>query len=170
MLTFKPLPWTEEETRRVVGFFSILMEIDQRVKHQKAHPELYPDPIKIKEKKEHDERLGETHGIWLSIKARCLKPRDSNYVNYGGRGIKICDRWLVFENFLADMGVRPKNLQIDRINNDGNYEPGNCRWTTRKENVNNRRCSKRRIKRQTLVNTLSQILQERKPKTNAESI
>jgi hypothetical protein len=74
---------------------------------------------------------------------RCEKTYHKSYADYGGRGIKVCDRWHTYENFRSDMGERPLGLQLDRINNDGNYEPGNCRWVTPKENSNNRRNSRR---------------------------
>lgn len=74
---------------------------------------------------------------------RCTNPRVTGYANYGGRGIRVNPRWETFENFLADMGERPNGLTLDRINNDGNYEPGNCRWATRLQQVHNRRTPKR---------------------------
>lgn len=83
-----------------------------------------------------------THNSWVAMKARCGDAKNKQYRFYGGRGIVVCDRWRdSFENFLADMGERPAGTTLDRINSDGNYEPGNCRWATIEEQQNNRRGS-----------------------------
>lgn len=72
---------------------------------------------------------------------RCINANSPSFRNYGGRGIRVCDRWRVFENFLADMGIAPVGMSLDRINNDGHYEPDNCRWADVKTQAWNRRTS-----------------------------
>ena len=81
---------------------------------------------------------------WRQMRSRCYNPRMNGYENYGGRGIKVCDAWVdSFENFLADMGTKPTSRHsLDRINNDGNYEPANCKWATKLEQDNNRRTNR----------------------------
>jgi hypothetical protein len=80
--------------------------------------------------------------VWQMMRDRCENPESSNYENYGGRGIKVCERWQSFLTFLADMGERPSDAHsIEREDNDGNYEPGNCVWATRdQQNNNSRNC------------------------------
>jgi hypothetical protein len=94
------------------------------------------------------------HGMWKSrvwnswdhMKRRCNNPKDPKFPDYGARGINVCDRWLGengFANFFSDMGDRPEGYSLDRINNEGNYTPENCKWSSPKEQANNRR--KRRL-------------------------
>ena len=90
-----------------------------------------------------NKRPSRTHKSWSSMKWRCLNPNATRYDNWGGRGITICDRWLQpkgqgFINFLEDMGERPEGMTLDRIDNDGNYEPDNCRWATASEQNSNK--------------------------------
>ena len=76
-----------------------------------------------------------TYKTWSSMHGRCKDPRNASYKYYGARGIRVCERWADFENFLEDMGRRPGlDYQLDRRDSDGNYEPENCRWLTRAEN------------------------------------
>lgn len=80
-----------------------------------------------------------TYYSWKGMRQRCENPKDPSYGRYGALGIRVCERWSRFENFLADMGIRPEGTTLDRKDVHGNYEPDNCRWATKEQQQNNRR-------------------------------
>lgn len=99
---------------------------------------------KVKPRKKTDRALfisshKNTYNSWKSMVSRCSNPKDGAWGTHGGRGIKVCERWKTFENFLSDMGDRPPGLTLERKDNNGNYEPDNCKWATWSEQNKNKR-------------------------------
>ena len=90
----------------------------------------------------HGMRHTKIYNIWLCMIQRCTNPLNTGYDNYGGRGIQVCDRWRDFRLFYADMGEPLEGMQIDRIDVNGNYEPGNCRWINKKGQARNKRTTR----------------------------
>lgn len=93
-----------------------------------------------KRKHGHTSRPSPEYGAWVQMRSRCSNPKHEAYERYAGRGITICDRWSDFLKFLEDMGPRPgRGYSLERVNNLGNYEPGNCKWATTREQNRNKR-------------------------------
>jgi len=101
-----------------------------------------PIPVyskKIKSVRSEREENFPTYRCWVDMWSRCRNPNTTQWKYYGGRGIRVCEHWTSFHNFLMDMGPRPKGYVLDRMNNNGNYEPSNCQWVTKSESNRNRR-------------------------------
>lgn len=105
--------------------------------------------IRVSPNKTHGKTKTKSYSVWEGIKTRCYNKNSKSYKNYGGRGIKVCDRWLnSFENFYTDMGDVPKNMTIERVNNDGDYCPENCTWVSIQDQQRNRRAKGYRWKKE----------------------
>ncbi|MCK1367604.1 hypothetical protein [Bradyrhizobium sp. 62] len=91
----------------------------------------------------HGMRRTPEYGVWCAMRRRCENPKVDRYPQYGGRGIKVCERWKRFENFISDMGQRPDpSFSIERRDNNGNYEPANCKWAKNEEQTYNKRTTR----------------------------
>lgn len=128
------------------------------------------DMVKLKNTKDTTQRLNHlsTYRSWSAMKSRCSNKKLDKYKDYGGRGIKVHTEWIKsFDKFLSDVGARPEGKTLDRIDNDGNYEPGNVRWASPYEQVHNRRNIKElEIEISTLKKEIEILRKENKLLTN----
>jgi hypothetical protein len=109
--------------------------------------------------------------IWKAMRQRCLNPNATDYARYGGRGITVCERWERFENFLADMGSRPSMRHtLDRINSDGNYEPGNYRWITWEIQQSNKKVGVTQIEVAGMIVTVSEAVRAGAVRMNVNTV
>lgn len=115
-----------------------------RLKSRKQRERIYAERGRAPKHHELHGKFGSAeYYVWAGMKARCSNPKHISYKDYGARGISVCERWVnSFANFMDDMGPRPEGMTLDRKNNDGNYEPTNCKWSTRVEQRHNRRDTK----------------------------
>ena len=121
-------------------------ETRKKISQASTGRKLTPEQVKrmAKGHLKHGMTLTRIYKAWKAMKQRCNNQKSCRYNRYGGRGIKVCKAWRnSFEAFYADMGARPKGLTIDRIDNDGNYELSNCKWSTPKQQANNRVTTKK---------------------------
>lgn len=123
------------------GNFTIVNGSDLRDGHTKSC-----GCLAIEKATKHGLAKMRAYSSWQDMIRRCNNPNATGYGNYGGRGIMVCDRWLKLENFIEDMGERPKRLTIERIDNNGNYEPGNCCWASYTDQLRNQRANTKQIK------------------------
>jgi len=127
-------------SRRIRRFcFYCLSEHYPRISNVKRGRDKYcSTTCSRRAKRKHGSRRYEIYNTWKSMWYRCTNPKDKKYYCYGGKGIAVCDRWKDIKNFVEDMGPKPKGLTLDRIDSNGDYTPGNCRWATDYQQVLNR--------------------------------